>query len=78
VALPADRRGPGGRTGDVRADRVIELAVPFASVGLPGNGEARFAVTILEGDHELERFPSSGFLAVPVDPEGLDLQEWMV
>jgi alpha-amylase/alpha-mannosidase (GH57 family) len=60
------------------AGRVIELAVPFASVGLPGNGEARFAITVLEGDHELERFPSSGFLAVPVDPEGLDLQEWMV
>ena len=58
--------------------RVIEFAVPFASVGLPGGGEARFAVTILEGDQELERFPTSGFLAVPVDPAGLDLQEWMV
>jgi len=69
VANPATELG---------ADKIIELGVPLESLGVHKADEVRFFVSVSEKDHELERFPTSGFVAVAVDPWGLDQQEWMV
>ena len=63
---------------EVAADRIIELGIPLDALGIRSSSEVRFCVSVLEGDHEVERFPSSAFLAVPVDPWGLDEREWIV
>jgi alpha-amylase/alpha-mannosidase (GH57 family) len=58
--------------------RILEIGVPLKALGIEEPDEVRFFVTLLDNDRELERFPSTGFLVVPVDPWGLDQQEWMV
>jgi hypothetical protein len=59
-------------------DRILELAIPLDDLGLAGPGELRFFVTVEAGERELERFPASDVLVVPVDPGGLDPSEWVV
>jgi hypothetical protein len=62
----------------VAGGRILEIGVPFKALALRELDEVRLFVTILEKDRELERFPSTGFLVIPVDPLGLDQQEWLV
>jgi alpha-amylase/alpha-mannosidase (GH57 family) len=59
-------------------DRIVELGVPLADLGLAPPGEARFYVSYFRADRELERFPPSEFLTVLVDPAGIDQAEWLV
>jgi len=63
---------------ELGADKIIELGVPLKALGVSKPDEVRFFISLSEKNHELERFPTSGFLAVAVDPWGLDQQEWMV
>jgi alpha-amylase/alpha-mannosidase (GH57 family) len=58
--------------------KILEIGVPLKALGLEEPDEVRFFIMLLEEDRELERFPSTGFLVVPVDPWGLDQLEWMV
>ncbi|NWG14247.1 MAG: glycoside hydrolase [Acidobacteria bacterium] len=60
------------------AGRILELAIPLDALGILQPQEARFFVTLLNRERELERFPAIGFLSVPVDPWQLDEQEWFV
>jgi alpha-amylase/alpha-mannosidase (GH57 family) len=60
------------------ADRILELGIPFQALGIQRPADVTFFILIMEENHELESFPSSGSLTVPVDPWGLDLQEWIV
>jgi alpha-amylase/alpha-mannosidase (GH57 family) len=60
------------------ADKVMEIGIPLDALGIRKPEEARFFALLIERNHELERFPDNGFLAVPVDPWGLDQREWMV
>lgn len=58
--------------------KIMEIGVPLKALGIEEPDEVRFFVTLFEKGRELERFPSTGFLVVPVDPWGLDQQEWVV
>ena len=63
------RSGPAGpptaRRGEVAFAEVVELAVPFAALGLaPGDGSAS-ASTRVRGDVEVERLPRHGFVTSP-------------
>jgi hypothetical protein len=58
--------------------RILELGISLETLKVQSPAEVRFFVVVLESDRELERFPSSGLLVVPVDPWGLDHQQWMV
>jgi alpha-amylase/alpha-mannosidase (GH57 family) len=62
----------------VAVDKIVELGIPLDTLGIHSSSEVRFSLSVLEGDHEVERFPSNGFLTVPVDPWGLDQREWFV
>ncbi len=63
---------------EVAGGKILEIGIPLKALGIEGHGEVRFFVALCEKDQEVERFPSTGFLAVPVAPRGLDEQEWMV
>jgi alpha-amylase/alpha-mannosidase (GH57 family) len=58
--------------------KILEIGVPLKALGIEEPDEVRFFVALLDEDRELERFPSTGFLVVPVDPWGLDRLEWTV
>ncbi len=58
--------------------KILEAGVPLAALGIGEPDEVRFFVTLMEEDREVERFPSTGFIVVPVDPAGLDQEEWLV
>lgn len=58
--------------------KILEIGVPLKALGVDGPDEVRFFAAIMEDGRELERFPSTGFLVVPVAPSGLNEQEWMV
>jgi len=60
------------------AGKILEIAVPLEALGIHKPEDARFCVTVLDEDRELERFPSGGFLGATVDPWELDHQEWIV
>lgn len=57
---------------------IIECAFPLTALGVKGPEEVRFFIEIAERDRQVERFPTTGFLSVPVDPWTLDLEEWVV
>ncbi len=62
----------------VAGGKILEIGVPLKALGIEEPDEVRFFITLLEKGRELERFPSTGFLVVPVDPLGLNQQEWIV
>jgi alpha-amylase/alpha-mannosidase (GH57 family) len=67
-----------GVTPAFAGDKILELAIPLGMVGIENPAETHFAVSVWDGGHEAERFPSNGTLAVPIDPWGLDQREWFV
>jgi alpha-amylase/alpha-mannosidase (GH57 family) len=69
--LPEVAPGFGG-------DRILELAVPLEALGVGKPAQLQFAVAAMDGDRELERFPRGDYIAVMVDPWGLDDREWVV
>ena len=69
---------PSGPAPEAAGDRILEIGIPLEALGVSGPDEVRFFITLLDKERELERFPSTGFLVVPVDPWGLDLEEWIV
>jgi alpha-amylase/alpha-mannosidase (GH57 family) len=66
------------QTAIAAGSKILEIGVPLQALGVGGSEEVRFCVTLFEQDQELERFPSTGFLVVPVAPGFLDEQEWIV
>jgi len=60
------------------AGKILELGIPLDALGVTKPDQVRFCITVFEEDNELERFPASGYLEVPVDASGLDRQEWVV
>ncbi len=67
-----------GQKPTVAGGKILEIGVPLKALGIGEPDEVRFFVTLFEKGRELERFPSTGFLVVPVDPWGLNQQEWIV
>jgi alpha-amylase/alpha-mannosidase (GH57 family) len=72
-SAPASDQAPAAS-----GDKILEIGVPLDLLGVEGPEEVRFFTVLAEDDRELERFPSTGFLVVPVTPAGLNEQEWMV
>ncbi len=72
------RASTAGLVPEFAGAKILELGVSLEDLGIDKPEEVRFSVAAFEKDRELERFPSNGFLAVTVDPWGLDQQEWMV
>ena len=60
------------------AKKIVEIGLPLEALGVEKPREVTFFISVLYDGREMERFPSSGFLAVPTDPWGLDQQEWIV
>jgi alpha-amylase/alpha-mannosidase (GH57 family) len=58
--------------------KILELGIPLKALGAQETAEVRFFVALHENERELERFPATGFLTVPVAPCELDQQEWIV
>jgi alpha-amylase/alpha-mannosidase (GH57 family) len=57
---------------------ILELGVPLDALNLRKAEEARFYLSILENEQEIERFPRFGFFEIPVDPWNLDTEEWII
>ncbi len=74
---PAHPAGPGPGP-ELAVDKVVELGIPLEALGIRKPEEVRFFVAVSNANHELERFPAGGLLAVSVDPWGLDQKEWVV
>ncbi|MBZ5499028.1 MAG: glycoside hydrolase [Acidobacteriia bacterium] len=62
----------------VAGAKILEIGIPLKALGVAEPDEIRFFIALFEKDRELERFPSTGLLVVPVDPWRLDEQEWIV
>lgn len=69
---------PKRKPPDFATGKIFELGIPLESLGVLNPDEMRFFISILHKDQELERFPPNGFLSVPIDPWGLDHEEWIV
>jgi alpha-amylase/alpha-mannosidase (GH57 family) len=60
------------------ARRILELDLPLNALGVQKATDVTFSISIVDNGHEMERFPLTGLLTLPVDPWGLDQQEWLV
>jgi alpha-amylase/alpha-mannosidase (GH57 family) len=60
------------------ARRILELDFPLNALGVQKATDVTFSISIVDNGHEMERFPSTGLLTLPVDPWGLDQREWIV
>ncbi|MCX6357610.1 MAG: glycoside hydrolase family 57 protein [Candidatus Aureabacteria bacterium] len=60
----------------IAADSIIELAVPFRSLGFAGGKEAHFYVQVITGKVELERHPRGGYIAFTVPDKEFELERW--
>jgi alpha-amylase/alpha-mannosidase (GH57 family) len=67
-----------GLTGTAAGGKILELSIPLKALGVHETDEIRFFVTLFAQDREIERFPSTGFLEIPIAPWDLDQQEWIV
>jgi alpha-amylase/alpha-mannosidase (GH57 family) len=57
---------------------ILELGVALDTLNISKPEEARFYLSVLENEQELERFPTFGFFEIPIDPWSLDHEEWMI
>jgi hypothetical protein len=60
----------------VAVDRVVELAVPFAELGLKEGERVEFAVEVLEGQVELGRYPTDGPCTFSVPGRDFEAMMW--
>jgi len=83
--LTIARKGGGWECGDALAPaaaaaggKILEVAVGLEALGIREPDETRLFISLIANGQELERFPSLDLLVVPVDPAGLNQEEWMV
>ena len=57
---------------------IVELAIPFAAVGLLAGRRGRISVRGMRGDVEVDRSPSQGWWSVEVPEESFDRVRWEV
>jgi alpha-amylase/alpha-mannosidase (GH57 family) len=63
---------------EAQFQRIVELAVPFKSLGWEMRDHVAFFVQFLEGEVELERHPEMGTLSFVVPDEEFEVQNWRV
>ncbi len=71
-------RRAGADTGQSAFARVLEMAIPFASLGLAHGDRLALAVHVLRGDVEVERLPRFGYVALSVPDEDFERIHWRV
>jgi alpha-amylase/alpha-mannosidase (GH57 family) len=77
----AERRGRlagGGEIGQAAFARVLEMALPFAGLGLAQGDRFALAIHALRGEVELERLPRFGYVALTVPDEDFERIHWRV
>lgn len=58
--------------------RVVEVAIPFAGLGLARGDRMALAIHVLRGDVELERLPRFGYVTLTVPDEDFERIHWRV
>src|SRR5207245_7209589 len=77
VHSPDGSSPPSTRTYDsIRRKKVIELAVPFKDLGLDPGMQVRFAVSVMQGDLELERIPHEQHVTFTVPDQTFEGAMW--
>jgi alpha-amylase/alpha-mannosidase (GH57 family) len=80
--VPDGAGRPGKRRGDALGKaafaQVLELAVPFAALGLTPGMKVALSVHALRGEVEVERLPRYGFLAFTVPDADFEHVNWRV
>ncbi len=67
-----------GTTVEVATDRILELAAPFARLGLEPGAPIRFYVELLQGDTSLDRAPREGIFELTVPTADFERIMWQV
>ncbi len=62
----------------VAKDRIFEIKVPFAALGMCEGEEARFSVSLVNGDEEVEHHPRDGFISFAVPDDCWEASYWSV
>ncbi len=62
----------------VAAAEVIELAIPFETLGVQPNDEIHFFITVEREGSEVEKWPYRGFIQVRVPTEDFEATMWQV
>jgi len=71
-------RWRGDELGQVAFAQVLELALPFAALGLAPGMKLALSVHVLRGEVEVERLPRYGFLAFTVPDADFEHVNWRV
>ncbi len=69
---------PTERPPRLAGGKILEMGIPLEALGVREPADILFFVEVLDNGKGIERFPSSGFLTVHLDPWSLDQQEWLV
>ncbi len=68
----------GGDVGQAAFAQVLEIAVPFAALGLTAGMKLALSIHALRGEVEVERLPRYGFLAFTVPDADFERVNWKV
>lgn len=74
----AGQLAANGTTVEVASDRILELGVPFARLGLQPEQPVRFYVELLKGDASLDRAPREGIFELAVPTPDFERIMWQV
>lgn len=67
-----------GQFSTIKADKILELSVPFAALELQAGEPVRFFVQIQKGKKQLDRYPHRGYISFQVPDEEFELDKWLV
>jgi hypothetical protein len=73
-----DRKVKVAETTDVCLSRILELTIPYSTLGWQARQAGRFFVQVLRDEIELERHPSVGTLSFVVPDEQFEVENWRV
>jgi hypothetical protein len=63
---------------EAAADAILELAVPFRSLGVTVDAPVHFVVELLEAEQSIERLPHEGAIETLVPSADYELVMWQV
>ncbi len=82
LQIIAGESGPPWRdqpfSGQAAADEVMEISMPFADLNWQPGDDVHLFVRVLEGDSEIERWPSQGYLAITLPERDYEAHRWSV
>lgn len=71
-------RSPSGEIGRAAFSEVMEIALPFAALGLAPKAKLALSVHALRGEVEVERLPRYGFITIGVPDVDFERLNWRV